>query len=292
MNYHVLGNSIVLNYDGNTEVIAKDDKRFDKIIECIKEHRLDDIQDIVESNVKYFTEQGLTLIDGIVHVNDVPLPHELSGRIMAYKEVDLPFDSLLKFWDNLKQNSSFNSRQMLFKFLEHNGHPITEDGCFIAYKGVTNDFKDRHTKTFDNSVGNVCEISRSQVDDNPNNTCSSGLHVACYDYAYNWAGNDGHTVEVKVNPKDVVCVPTDYNGTKMRVSKYEVVGIAEGERHEVLYNQDDEYKEEECCDECGELEEDCVCDLEDLDDEGCYCPHCSEELEDYFTYCPNCGYSL
>jgi len=32
-------------------------------------------------------------------------------------------------------------------------------------------------------------------------------------------------VLVKVNPKDVVSVPVDYNNTKMRVCRYEVISV-------------------------------------------------------------------
>ena len=42
--------------------------------------------------------------------NNEPLPAELEARILKFKELKLPYAPLLKFWDNLKQNPSFNSR--------------------------------------------------------------------------------------------------------------------------------------------------------------------------------------
>lgn len=243
INYHVLDNTIVLNFNGKTELVAREDSRFEEIICAIKEDRLDDIPEIVDSTKKYLEDKGLMVRDGLVYVNNEVLPSELNNRIIAFKEQGLPFKHLLMFWNNLKQNPSFNSRQMLFMFLEHNGHPITQDGCFIAYRGVTEDFKDNHTRTFDNKPGSVCSIPRDQVDDNPNNTCSKGLHVACFDYA---KGFGARLVEVKVNPKNVVCVPTDYNGTKMRVCEFEVIQECEKPRDEQLYDYDpDEYVEED-----------------------------------------------
>jgi len=267
MNYHMLKGSIVLNYEGKTESIAKDDPRFERIIQCVRENRLDDIQDIVEEVNRLFTAKGIDLIDGIIYVNNQPLPHELSDRIIAYKEENLPFDSLLKFWENLKENPSFNARQMLFKFLEHNGHPLTQDGCFIAYRGCTDDFKDRRTGKFDNSPGSICEMPRQLVDDNPNNTCSDGLHVASYAYAYNW-GENNKTIEVKINPKDVVCVPTDYQNTKMRVCKFEVVQECKAEREETLYIDDHNDCDDDMCSNCG--------DSYQLD---IYCSTCGCEME-------------
>lgn len=246
--YHVLKNSVVLNYDGKTEVVADEDSRFEKILECIRENRLDEIPAIVDL-VATITAKGFEVVDGLIHIDGEALPDALSKRILNYQELDLPYDSLLKFWDNVKLNPSFNSRKMLFDFLQHNGHPLTEDGCFIAYRGVTNEFKDCRTGTFDNSIGSVCEMDRSLVDDNPENTCSSGLHVACHDYANSFGSK---TVEVKVNPKDVVAVPRDYNGTKMRVCKFEVVALSNSMRTEELYSEPyEDYSDYDCDDVTG-----------------------------------------
>lgn len=244
VNFHVLRESIVLNYDGKTHVIAKGDDRYEGVLTCIRDNRLSDIPAIVEIE-RGFNGSGLELKDGLVYAEGTPIPTELNNRILAYKEAKIPYDSLLKFWENLKKNPSFNSRKMLFDFITHNGHPLTQDGCFIAYRGVREDFKDVHTGKFDNKPGSVCEMPRSEVDENPNNTCSSGLHIACYEYA---KGFGVKLVEVKVNPADVVAVPTDYNGTKMRVCRFEVVQECANIREELVYPEDtseeDELEEE------------------------------------------------
>lgn len=231
VNYHVLMNSVVVNFNGKTVSIHKDDPRYKNVLLAIKESRLDTIPDLVDIATT-LSKQGFDVVNNSVQVDGQELPKALSDRIIEFSTQGLPFAPLLKLWDNLKTNPSFNSKQMLYKFLEHNGHPITEDGCFIAYRGVTEDFKDLHTRTFNNNIGSVCEMPRSEVDDNPDNTCSSGLHVACYDYAN---GFGPKMVEVKVNPKDVVCVPKDYNGTKMRVCKFEVVNVCEVINTDSLY---------------------------------------------------------
>lgn len=268
VNYIALKDSVTVNYGGRTETITRGDDRFEKVLEAIREDCLHHIPEIVEIE-RRFDGDGVALIDGLLHVHGVPLPSELSTRILELKKERLPYASLLALWDNIQLNPSFNSRAMLFKFLEHNGHPLTDDGCFIAYRGVSTDFKDKHTGKFDNSVGSICTMDRSQVDENPNNTCSAGLHVACYSYAKSFGER---TVTVKVNPKDVVAVPTDYNGTKMRVCKFEVVAECEGELSGQLY--------------VG------VCDTSDLvDDEqadiDCY--YCGYTCSYDESYCPQCG---
>lgn len=277
VHYHLLDNSIVLNYLGKTVVVSGDDKeRFDGVILCIKEGRLDDIPAVVEIE-RGFEGSGFELKDGLLHADGQPIPSELNAHIMHYKELGLPYESLLRFWDNLKLNPSFNARKMLFAFLEHNGHPFTDDGCFIAYRGVTTDFKDVHTRTFDNSVGSICEMDRDLVDDNPNNTCSNGLHVACFSYASTFGDR---LVEVKVNPRDVVAVPTDYNGTKMRTCKFEVVALGKEIRNEVLYGRADSVPQPET--EEIEAEE-----VEEVDEDAC--KNCGKEDVNFYNFCPECG---
>jgi hypothetical protein len=213
--------AITLHYEDKTKVVAAGDERFAKVLQAIREEKWSTIPEIVEPEL-YFKSQGLDLVDGLVVVRGEAMPPELNARIAAYQANKIPFKSLLKFWENLKLNPSFNSRQQLFKFLENKGHSITEDGCFIGYRGVTEDFKDRHTRTMSNAIGSICEMPREMVDDNPDNTCSHGLHVGGYEYAKDF-GSNGKLVMVKVNPKDVVAVPNDYNGQKMRVCKFEVL---------------------------------------------------------------------
>lgn len=251
MNYMVMNKSIVLNFDGRTVTLNNEDKRYNDIIEAIRDNRLNDIPDLLDVETKIL-RAGFKLIDGVVHKDDKELPASLSTRLIELMDSGLPINPLLNLWEKLEKNPSFNSRKMLYKFLEHNGHPITEDGCFIAYRGVTSDFKDSHTRTFDNNVGSICEMPRSEVDDNPDNTCSNGLHVACYDYAN---GFGQVTVEVKVDPVDVICVPRDYHGTKMRVCKFEVMNVVQNQNTEQIYGYIPEDKTVELFDDGDDFDE-------------------------------------
>jgi len=125
-------------------------------------------------------------------------------------------------------NPSHRSVMQLFAFLDKNRQAITTDGDFIAYKRVRSDFRDIHTGMFDNSPGEIVDMERNMVDDEPTRTCSNGLHVANWDYACNHFGNgEGVMIAVKVNPADVVSVPIDYNQSKMRVCAYKVLEVVE-----------------------------------------------------------------
>jgi hypothetical protein len=133
----------------------------------------------------------------------------------------LNIDPMLLFLENLLQNPSHRAVEGLYRFLERCELPITDDGHFIAYKLVRENFTDMRTGQFNNSVGSVVEMPRSQVDDDPDNTCSVGLHFCSIEYLKSFHGQ--RLVAVKINPKDVVAIPRDYNDSKGRCSRYEVI---------------------------------------------------------------------
>lgn len=141
--------------------------------------------------------------------------------IQMYKEKQA-LKPLVRFIDNLMENPSNRSVTQLYGFLECNSLPITDDGHFIAYKRVNDDYTDCYTGKIDNSIGQVPEMDRNMVDDDPNRTCSHGLHVCSREYLNSYTGS--RIMIVKVNPRDVVSIPRDYNFSKMRCCKYEVIG--------------------------------------------------------------------
>jgi hypothetical protein len=136
----------------------------------------------------------------------------------------IPMEHYCKFLDNLMANPSMTSRKELYLFLEAADLPITQDGCFLAYKAVRHDFLDKHSGTFSNKPGVTFSMPRAEVDDNRDVTCSYGFHAAAYEYARGFLGSTGDKmVAVKINPADVVSVPSDYNNQKLRTCKYTVM---------------------------------------------------------------------
>lgn len=245
VNYIVTENSVTVSFDSKLITIQNDDRRYEAVIEAIKNDNLKAIPSLIDV-VASFNKDNYELVDGVIKIDGVAISEELTNKVLAFKDQGLPTEYLLEFAKKIQENVSFNSRRMLYKFLEHNGHPITKNGNFIAYKMVSSNFKDKHTSKFDNSVGSTVEMNRSQVDENPNNMCSSGLHVATYGYAKGFGS--GNLVQVEVDPRDVVAVPTDYDGTKMRVCKYVVKAVCETILEEEIY-EEDEYEEDEYCSE-------------------------------------------
>ena len=161
----------------------------------------------------------------------------LFERIIYFMREGLPYKHLIAFANNLFANPSARARNELFTFLSHKNMPITEDGCFLAYKGVRADFysitggeikllqgKTDEAGRIYNAPGQIVECERADVDDDATRTCSKGIHAGSIKYATDFAGSDGVVVIVKINPKDAVAVPTDCNGQKLRTCAYTVLG--------------------------------------------------------------------
>lgn len=150
-----------------------------------------------------------------------PVPNEFRRHVLDRANAGKSPEPLFKFWERLQKNPSKRSVDQLFSFISKENIPITTDGCFLAYKGVREDYMDKHSGTISNKPGSTIEIPRNQVSDDPREACHFGLHVGAEGYARTFAGRQ---VICKVDPENVVCVPYDSGQEKMRVCKYEVIG--------------------------------------------------------------------
>ncbi len=233
LSHLITNNNIVINFEGRTyNISSSDTAKFKSVKGFLKDKDYESVKEILSPKskiVRYANTYFEVTDDGLLWMKDdkkEPVPHILAKRLLDFINEGLDFIYLIKFWENLRLNPSLESRKDLYSFLESNHHPITPEGNFIAYKKVTKvgtNLMDSHTKTLKNNVGLVVEMQREKVDANRNNTCSSGLHVAAWEYASTFSGDT--LIEVVVNPKDVVAVPTDYKNQKMRVCRYKVLNI-------------------------------------------------------------------
>lgn len=236
----VTGDQINLTIDGEPKVLHASHQSYDKIVAILKSGKIDkdEILTLMDpaKKVKEFGEGHLKIKDGVVTYTglgkdiEVSVDNSLIGRIEAMHDEGFPVTPLVKFFENLMKNPSNHAVTGLYKFLEKNQLPLTDDGHFLAYKKVRHDYGSIHTAPdgthLDNTPGKTVEMLRNQVDDDHRNTCSAGLHFAGLSYAkdfYSWHDKDDHMIVVKVNPADVVAFPNDYNSAKGRTCRYEVV---------------------------------------------------------------------
>lgn len=226
--YSYSPDSVTVVLNGEIYVITSSEGSYERLVEELKAptHDLEAIEALVDKTkaVEKFSNGQVTVEGGVVFYQGQEINNSLTDKMLSMMDEGFDITPWATFLENLEQNPSFRSRQCLFNFLEKFQAPFTEDGCFIAFKRVRKDFKDIYTGTMDNSVGTVVKMDRRDVNEDPNATCSAGLHVAADSYLSHYASADRNkTIMLKVNPRDVVAVPHDYNHAKMRVCEYEVI---------------------------------------------------------------------
>lgn len=233
INYHILKDSVVVNFSGKTFPFKKSDKMYKKVIKKIKDGKMQDIPemvDIQEKIRKIDPKKIFHVEDGAVFCYGKEAEPYLAQRLIELSEEGLPVEPLALFWTKAYENPSKDARKDLFRFVEHNQFPITPTGNIIAYKAVRDDFMDKYTGKIDNSPGKEVKMDRDAVTANREVTCAAGLHAAGFDYAkFSYGGGSDIMIDIEIDPRDVVSVPRDYNSSKCRVCRYVVIGVSGGE---------------------------------------------------------------
>ncbi len=220
----IQGNNVTVVIGNKPHTISKTHITYQKVVDAIKVGDWETVQNVIEpKKVVLDFGQGRVSVKGeTLYWDNEEFNGALAVRMIQMLQEGFTIEPLVNFMENLMQNPSNRSVTELYAFLEKNNLPITPDGHFLAYKRVRDDYKDCHSGTMDNSPGRIVEMPRNKVDDNQNNTCSHGLHFCSEGYLKHFGG--ARTVIVKINPADVVSIPNDYNQTKGRACRYEVIG--------------------------------------------------------------------
>ncbi len=223
----IQGNNITVVIGNKPHTIAKSHITYNKVFEAIKAGDWAKVADIVEPKkvVLNYGKGNVSVQGDQLYWKGKPMHNALATRMIAMLQDEFPIEPLVNFMENLMTNPSKRAVDELYGFLEKNSLPITPDGCFLAYKKVRNDYLDIHSGTMNNGVGQVVEMERNEVDDNKDQTCSTGLHFCSQEYLPHFGnGYDNRVVILKINPRDVVSIPSDYNNAKGRACRYEVIG--------------------------------------------------------------------
>lgn len=222
--YILQGDNLTLVMDNVPHTINKTHLAYTKLVEAIKQGLWDTVKELVNPTkaIVNYSKGNLSVVDGELFWKNEVFHNSLATRIVKMLEDGFDIDPMVNFMNNLMLNPSHQSVTELYGFLEKNNLPITPDGHFLAYKKVRADYRDVYSGTMDNSVGKIVEMERNKVDDNRNNECSTGLHFCSHSYLASFGGE--RTVIVKINPADVVSIPSDYDNAKGRACRYEVIG--------------------------------------------------------------------
>lgn len=199
-----------------------------------------DIASTVATRFDALSER-VTVAHGRVYFDGDEVNSALTKQIVRFLDEGVDdWVPLVRFFEKVQANPNEHSREQLYEWLDRHEFTLTPSGDFVGYKGVQSDGKGGYQSissgpaTVDgvsvngnvpNNIGSVVEMPRGLVAHDPSQGCRSGLHVGTWDYASGFSR--GAVLEVHVNPRDVVSVPTDCGWAKVRTCRYTVVGVTE-----------------------------------------------------------------
>jgi len=242
--YNITKDAISLVIEDQVYTVPRTSPQAAKIINQLRLQPVDEVEVArlvaLEYSPEVYSDGRIKIMKGgTVEYNGAALPRALAQKVKDCYEDGVPFENVLKFFDRLNANPSKRATEELYTFLEHKGMPITPEGHFLAYKGIQTDgysctAGDR-SKVIEgetnedgrirNFVGDKIRVTRNYVDDNKDVGCSSGLHAGSLEYATSFGPK--HVI-VKIDPADVVSIPTDCSCQKLRTCAYEVVADYKG----------------------------------------------------------------
>ncbi len=254
--------TITIINDERIEIIKQDHINFDKIKQTLESgnYSVDSIFDMCEvsktitKKFKPLTEK-ISINNGKIYIDNDEVDNTLTREIIRFVFLDdsSAVNSLVHFMDKLYENIVPSARIGLYDWMKANGLlTITDEGNFIAYKGVTDVYSLDGTLQssqagkgivngvfierghLDNTPGNMVEFPRSEIDTSRDELCSIGLHVGTFEYANSFYP---HVVACEVDPRDVVTIPRDYEGAKIRVCRYKVLAEVTEKLNEAIYRK-------------------------------------------------------
>jgi len=281
MQYKLVGNedgssTIAVFVDGEMYPAHSDHVNFDKIVAAAVAGD-EGIVDLFDASIAVATKfspvsERVSVANGRVYFDGVEMTGPFVDQILRFMdEGEEDYMPLVNFFEKVQQNPQEYSREQLQGWLATKPFTITPSGDIVGYKGVrttdegmtsistgtaiVNDEVKKGNIPY--AVGDVVTMPRDQVQFDPSEGCSTGLHVGTYNYANGFA--QGALLEVHVNPRDVVSVPDDSQQAKMRVSRFTVVDIIDAPYTAPVlsYEEDfDDFDEEHYCLDCGDVLDD------------------------------------
>lgn len=252
--YILQGSNISIFIDGVLHQIGADHISHNAILDAIKAGDQEKVKTLVDARkaVEAYSKGSISIKGDEVFWHGQRMHGAITTRMVSMMREGFDITPLVNFMDRLMQNPSKQAVDEAYMFFEACDLPITPDGYFLAFKKVNNNFYDVHSGTVCNKPGHMMtpeevkhftpgvisgkkgevtvqvvngvtrvSMPRNMVDDKRDNTCSEGLHFCSKSYLSNFGGS--RIVVLKIDPKDVVSIPSDYNNAKGRCSSYMVV---------------------------------------------------------------------
>lgn len=263
MNFNALftseGKSIVVIVDDNGEpsILSEAHPNYVRVLQALTAG--EDPTELLDANpvqIVVNLSARISVVDGVLHFDGDPVYNGLASTIQRYHAEGRDANNLVRFMERLSNNPEAHSREQLFTWTEAQSLTIDNDGFIVGYKGVYSRDTDQDYLDAEGSplfpldaypyqsssaghgivdgieingnlpmgVGVTVEMPRSEVNHNPSQGCSTGLHVGTYNYAKGYSQR-GALLEVKFDPADVVSVPSECGFAKLRCCRYTGVAI-------------------------------------------------------------------
>lgn len=229
--------------DGEAKVISSSHRNFAKIKKALITGDFDSVPNLIDEGNALVKIGGgdIQVVGGVVKYQGRDIPNYQAKKLLSMLRQGSPnVEPYKKFVANLMENPSARAIEEFARFADYKELPIDEDGYVYAFKGIRADnyscWGNTHTRVLKgkvdsnghiwNGVGEYIEVDRRDVCDDFRITCAEGLHGGSRDYGN---GYGEKLCLIKFHPKDVVCIPCDADGQKMRLCAYKVISDSERE---------------------------------------------------------------
>lgn len=208
--------NMIVKYSQDPDMTSDD--IFDKIVSIIDDGNL-----TYEFNKTAILPSGFKLENDKLYYNSIVLSGNFVERFLLSNKENMY--RIEKFINKLAEVDSRMVFEMICGFLEANPDIMfDDDGDLLLWKYIDKNFQACHQNldgTYNmHEAGVAIEMRRDDVERDGNITCSTGLHVCAKSYLPHYGNGSGIVCECKVDVRDIVSIPYDYNNAKIRCCKY------------------------------------------------------------------------
>lgn len=242
--YNIGPQNVTVYIEGRPHTVA----RSEKIIDAIRAQEWEDVARIarpahvIAAALQVFGDVRVN--EGAVFYRGRPINNGSVRRILMLQGLGLPIESEARCLASLMRHDDTRVIESFEDFVERWDIPRVADGRIVLVKAVRADFLDMHSGTVDWSVGRTVKMDWADVDRDPSQTCSHGLHAAPLKGAQSYARGGSHLIELHVWPEHIAALPYDYKESgKVRLVQAYVAGVipddVAADYYGALYTQGD-----------------------------------------------------
>lgn len=216
--YTITPNSVSLFGGGQTLTARDSHPNFKKIVSFIMSGKYQDAEKLfsITEFVKTATSNKITIKNNGVYYLNIQLHNAVCNKILDFVAQGLDVNPWLKFLEKLLENPSKYIYNNLYSFMEQYKLSIDDHGDIYALKAVKYNLKSKWTDLVQYVVGETYSEPRVLLTDDQNDSyCGKGLWFGHEKFVFDYGSENDHVLVVKVNPKDVIAIPSLSSYQKM-----------------------------------------------------------------------------